>query len=161
MNFERIYQWNHYQQIVFIRDYVISAMAQENHRNALISVICSIIFTIALILCYIRLGANSTQIVTVAVLFFVGISMVSFVMRFNILLIVVVLWNLEMPIAHRSSFVGSYSIIVKKYIQMRKKHILMLFFTENEYNRLWKEGFKLCWYNLILKISNHFVMRLH
>lgn len=51
----------------------------SSFRDALISVICSIIFTIALILCYIRLGANSTQIVTVAVLFFVGISMVSFV----------------------------------------------------------------------------------
>ena len=33
----------------------------------------------------------------------------------------VVLWNLEMPIAHRSSFVSSYSIIATKIHANEKK----------------------------------------
>lgn len=48
-------------------------------RDALISIVCSGVFTVALVLCYIRLDASSSQIVNVASLFFVGICLVGFV----------------------------------------------------------------------------------
>lgn len=46
--------------------------------DLLISVVCSGIFTVALVLCYIRLGAGPSQVVNAAALFFVGIAAVGF-----------------------------------------------------------------------------------
>lgn len=48
-------------------------------KDGLVSVICSGVFTLALVLCYLRLGAGSSLIVSIAALFFVGISLVSFI----------------------------------------------------------------------------------
>lgn len=48
-------------------------------KHILISVVCSGVFTIALIFCYIRLAAETTQIVHIAIMFFAGISIVNFV----------------------------------------------------------------------------------
>ncbi len=48
-------------------------------KHILISVVCSGVFTIALIFCYIHLGAETSQIVHIAIMFFAGISIVSFV----------------------------------------------------------------------------------
>ncbi len=46
--------------------------------DLLISVVCAGIFTVALVLCYIRLGAGPSQVVNAAALFFVGIAAVGF-----------------------------------------------------------------------------------
>lgn len=45
----------------------------------LISVVCAGIFTVILALCYIKLGATMSQAVHIAILFFVGIAIVGFV----------------------------------------------------------------------------------
>lgn len=47
-------------------------------KDILISVVCSGIFTVALVFCYIRLGAGADQIVHIAIIFFVGIAIVGF-----------------------------------------------------------------------------------
>ncbi len=47
-------------------------------RDLVISVACSGMFTVALVFCYIRLGAETAQTVHIAIVFFVGISIVSF-----------------------------------------------------------------------------------
>lgn len=47
--------------------------------DALISVICAGIFSVALAICYIRLGAAMSQTVHIALIFFVGIAVVGFV----------------------------------------------------------------------------------
>ena len=47
-------------------------------RDILISVVCSCAFTTALVLCYIRLGANAAQTVRIAILFFAGSAILSF-----------------------------------------------------------------------------------
>lgn len=47
--------------------------------DALISVICAGIFSVALAICYIRLGAAMPQTVHSALIFFVGIAVVAFV----------------------------------------------------------------------------------
>lgn len=47
--------------------------------DALISVICAGIFAVALAICYIRLGAAMPQTVHIALIFFVGIAIVGFV----------------------------------------------------------------------------------
>lgn len=49
-------------------------------KDILISVVCSALFTAALIFCYIRLGAETSRIVHIAVVFFVGIAIVGFVL---------------------------------------------------------------------------------
>lgn len=46
--------------------------------DLLISVVCSGVFTAALVLCYIRLGASPSQVVNAAAFFFVGIAAVGF-----------------------------------------------------------------------------------
>lgn len=46
--------------------------------DILISVMCSGIFTAALVCCYIRLGAKPSQMVSVAVIFFIGIAILGF-----------------------------------------------------------------------------------
>jgi len=46
--------------------------------DLLISVVCSGVFTVALVLCYIRLGASLSQVVNAAAFFFVGIAAVGF-----------------------------------------------------------------------------------
>lgn len=46
--------------------------------DAMISVLCAGIFTIALIACYLRLGASSTQASHIAALFFAGTAAVGF-----------------------------------------------------------------------------------
>lgn len=50
----------------------------NSFKNFLISVVCSGIFTVALTICYIRLGAKTSQIVYVSILFFAGIAIVGF-----------------------------------------------------------------------------------
>lgn len=47
-------------------------------RDMLVSIICSCVFTAALVLCYIRLGAGTAQTVRVAILFFAGIAILGF-----------------------------------------------------------------------------------
>lgn len=49
-------------------------------RDALISVICAGIFSMALAVCYIRLGATMSQVAHNVLVFFVGIAIVGFVM---------------------------------------------------------------------------------
>ena len=46
--------------------------------DALISVICAGVFAVALVICYIRLGATTSQAVHSALIFFVGIAIVGF-----------------------------------------------------------------------------------
>ena len=46
--------------------------------DALISVICAGVFAVALVICYIRLGATTSQAVHSALIFFAGIAIVSF-----------------------------------------------------------------------------------
>lgn len=46
--------------------------------DALIAVICAGVFAVALTVCYIRLGATTSQAIHSALLFFVGIAIVSF-----------------------------------------------------------------------------------
>lgn len=48
-------------------------------KDFLVSVMCSGFFTVALVICYIRLGANTSQIVYIAILFFIGIAILGFV----------------------------------------------------------------------------------
>ncbi|MBD5550335.1 MAG: helix-turn-helix domain-containing protein [Lachnospiraceae bacterium] len=48
-------------------------------KDILISVMCSGIFTAALIFCYIRLGAEPAQTAYIASIFFVGITLIGFV----------------------------------------------------------------------------------
>lgn len=47
-------------------------------KDILMSVVCSGIFTVALTVCYIRLGAGPSQTVHIAILFFVGIAIAGF-----------------------------------------------------------------------------------
>ncbi|MDE7231835.1 MAG: transcriptional regulator, partial [Lachnospiraceae bacterium] len=47
-------------------------------RDILISAACSWVFTAALILCYIRLGATAAQTVRIAILFFAGTAILGF-----------------------------------------------------------------------------------
>lgn len=47
-------------------------------RDILISVACSYVFTAALVLCYIRLGANTVQAMRIAILFFAGTAILGF-----------------------------------------------------------------------------------
>lgn len=47
-------------------------------RDILISIVCSCMFTATLILCYIRLGASTTQTVRIAILFFAGTAILGF-----------------------------------------------------------------------------------
>lgn len=55
-------------------------MLQEKKpfTDAMISIICAIIFTIALAIYYAKMGAEISLIVYVALIFFVGISIVGF-----------------------------------------------------------------------------------
>lgn len=48
-------------------------------RDLLYSVVCSGIFTVAFVFCYIRLGVGIPQTARIAVLFFIGIAIVGFV----------------------------------------------------------------------------------
>lgn len=47
-------------------------------KDILISVVCSAVFTAALIICYLRLGASPSQTVPVAIIFFSGITILNF-----------------------------------------------------------------------------------
>lgn len=47
-------------------------------KDALISMVCSGVFTVILVFCYIRLGAKPSQIIYVAAIFFVGIAILGF-----------------------------------------------------------------------------------
>lgn len=47
-------------------------------KDVLISVICAAVFTAALALCYIRLGAGADQIMRISIMFFAGITIVCF-----------------------------------------------------------------------------------
>lgn len=47
-------------------------------RDFLISVVCACVFTAALVLCYIRLGANAIQTVRIAMIFFAGTATFDF-----------------------------------------------------------------------------------
>ena len=47
-------------------------------KDILISVVCSGIFTVALVFCYIRLGAEAAQTAYIASIFFVGITLIGF-----------------------------------------------------------------------------------
>lgn len=55
-----------------------SSFKSTPFKDILISVMCSGVFTVVLILCYIRLGAGTSQIVRIAIMFFVGITIVGF-----------------------------------------------------------------------------------
>lgn len=48
-------------------------------KDALVSVICSGIFSVILVTCYMRMGAKTSQITSVALIFFVGIAIVGFI----------------------------------------------------------------------------------
>lgn len=49
-------------------------------KDFLISVVCSLIFTVVLFVCYIRLEAKMPQMVHVLILFFIGIAILGFAM---------------------------------------------------------------------------------
>lgn len=55
-----------------------SCFKSDPVKDLLISVVCSGIFTAGLILCYLRLGAGTSQIVHLAVIFFTGIAVIGF-----------------------------------------------------------------------------------
>ena len=57
-------------------------------RDILISAACSCVFTAALVLCYIRLGANAVQTVRIAMIFFAGTAALGFA-----LLRILASWN--------------------------------------------------------------------
>lgn len=48
-------------------------------KDAVLSLICSGIFSVILVLCYIQLGAKPSQITSLAMIFFIGITIVGFV----------------------------------------------------------------------------------
>lgn len=47
-------------------------------KDILISVVCAAVFTAALALCYVRLGAGADQIARISIMFFAGITIVCF-----------------------------------------------------------------------------------
>lgn len=47
-------------------------------KDVLISVVCAAVFTAALVLCYVRLGAEAQQIARFSIMFFAGITIVCF-----------------------------------------------------------------------------------
>lgn len=55
-----------------------SRLKKSPFTDAVISIICAIIFTIALAVYYVKMGADVSQIVYVALIFFIGISIVGF-----------------------------------------------------------------------------------
>ncbi len=55
-----------------------SGFKNTSFKDLLISLVCSGIFTVALVLCYIRLGAGSLKTAHIAVLFFIGTAILGF-----------------------------------------------------------------------------------
>jgi hypothetical protein len=56
-----------------------SRYKSNSFKDFLISAICSGIFTVVLGICYMRLGVNIPQMVYIAILFFIGITIIGFV----------------------------------------------------------------------------------
>lgn len=56
-----------------------SKLKKSPFTDAVISIICAIVFTIALVIYYVKMGADISQIVYVALIFFIGISIIGFV----------------------------------------------------------------------------------
>lgn len=46
--------------------------------DAVISIVCAVLFTVVLILCYNKMGADTSQTIYIALAFFVGISLIGF-----------------------------------------------------------------------------------
>ncbi|SHJ79448.1 helix-turn-helix domain-containing protein [Hespellia stercorisuis] len=57
-----------------------SSVQSTPSKDILVSVVCSALFTVVLALCYSRMGAETDLIVQIAILFFVGITILGFVL---------------------------------------------------------------------------------
>lgn len=53
-------------------------LKDRKYNEVLISIIYSFVFTILMIICYVRLGAEQLQVIYAAVIFFIGISILSY-----------------------------------------------------------------------------------